>query len=537
MTTSGAASVGAALDPTGPKQMRGVARGTTASLMGAAVMAGAQVAITLLITRTVDSTTAGVFFGCTSLFLLATTLGMLGTNTGMVYFVARGRAQQRFSDIPTYFRAGSWPVMAVACAMSVLLFLSAHSLATTIASGHADEATTYIRILAVFIPFAGLENVSLAASRGLGSMRANVMVEQLGRSLLQILFVGIAVVAAESWGLVVAWGLPYIPAALVAFLWWRRQSLAVLRRPNANAITKVDISAVTSASEERSIGREFWGFTGPRALASLAQLIIQRLDIILVLAWRGPTQAAIYAVASRFLVVGQMGNRAILLAVQPRLAQTLSRNDKESTNNFYQTATGWLMLLTWPMYITASVFAGTLLAVFGSKYSAGHTAVVILCCSMLIATLCGMVDVVLNMGGRTSWNLANVLVALGTNIGLDVWLIRTAGPYGGFVGAAIGWGVAIVLQNSLAIAQTGLILGLHPFGRASFIAGGSSLLCFGAVGITLQLVLGSPWVALICTLVVGGAAYLAILWFMRGPLRLDAFLQMRRRRVSPAPSG
>jgi O-antigen/teichoic acid export membrane protein len=187
------------------------------------------------------------------------------------------------------------------------------------------------------------------------------------------------------------------------------------------------------------------------------------------------------------------------------------------------------MLLTWPMYITVAVFAGTLLGLFGSVYTQGETVVVVLCCSMLFATLCGMVDVVLNMGGRTSWNLANVLMGLGVNIGLDWWLIQANAPYGGFVGAAIGWGVAIVLQNALAISQTGFILGLHPFGKASLIAGASSVVCFGVLGMGIRLVLPSAWMALVATLVVGGVAYLTIVWLLRGPLQLDAFLALRRR--------
>ena len=56
---------------------------------------------------------AGVFFSTTSLFLVATTLGQLGTDLGLVYFLSRSRALQRFGDIGDYLRAALWPVAAV----------------------------------------------------------------------------------------------------------------------------------------------------------------------------------------------------------------------------------------------------------------------------------------------------------------------------------------------------------------------------------------------------------------------------------------
>jgi O-antigen/teichoic acid export membrane protein len=150
---------------------------------------------------------------------------------------------------------------------------------------------------------------------------------------------------------------------------------------------------------------------------------------------------------------------------------------------------------------------------------------------MLFATLCGMVDMVLNMGGRTSWNLGNVLVALGVNLGLDLWLI----PIYGFEGAAIGWAAAIVVQNALALSQTGLILGLHPFGRAGLIAVVLNVVCFGVVGALARLTLGPTWWAVLATAVVGGALYLLALWLLRRTLRLDALAGLRRSTTATAP--
>jgi O-antigen/teichoic acid export membrane protein len=512
--------------------MRGVARGASANLLGAVAMAGAQLAVTFFVAERMSKALAGVFFASTSVFLLATTLGMLGTNTGLVYFVARCRALERVAAIPAYFRAGLWPVVVVGCGMSAALLLFAPSLAALINPAYPDQTTTYLRILAVFIPFAGVENVTLAASRGLGAMRATVVIEQFGRSALQVLLVGVALVVATPAALGAGWAFPYLPAAVVAVLWWRRQSRRVLGREEEASTLSAGQPGLGGAEPPAPVAREFWSFTGPRALASVASLAIQRVDVILVAAIAGAPSAAVYFVATRFLVVGQMGNRAISLAVQPRLAETLSHDNRSATNEYYQSSTAWLIVLTWPLYILLIGFAGTFLGLLDKDYSSGSTALVILCAAMLFATLCGMVDMVLNMGGRTSWNLGNVLVALGVNLGLDLWLI----PIYGIEGAAIGWAAAIVVQNALALSQTGLILGLHPFGRAGLIAVVLNVVCFGVVGALARLTLGPTWWAVLATAVVGGALYLLAMWLLRRTLRLDALAGLRRSTTANPPA-
>ena len=45
--------------------------------------------------------------------------------------------------------------------------------------------------------------------------------------------------------------------------------------------------------------------------------------------------------------------------------------------------------------------------------------VAVLALAMVVATGCGTVDTVLAMAGRTSWTLANVVLALGGTIGVD----------------------------------------------------------------------------------------------------------------------
>jgi hypothetical protein len=129
------------------------------------------------------------------------------------------------------------------------------------------------------------------------------------------------------------------------------------------------------------------------------------------------------------------------------------------------------------------------------------------------------------MSGRTVLSMANTVFGLAVMIGLDLWLI----PLHGALGAAFGWGGALVAKNLAGLIQVHLVYRMHPFSAASALAMGLSATCFGGIALGIRLVLGSGLLALVSALVVSGVAYLAGLWLLRGPLHLAEFGAVRRR--------
>lgn len=490
-----------------------VARGSVLNLAGAAIAASSGFALTVMLTQALSRPAAGVFFSATALFLLATSLGQLGTSTGLVYFISRARAQGRGYLAADLMRVALKPVLGVALLMGAVLFGLARPIANVMGPGHASEFVDYLRVLAVFLPFAALANLSLSGTRGLGTMRPTALLDQMSRTLMQLVLVGIAVVLSKQHIVVWAWSAPYLVLAMAAWLAWRRRTTGK-RRPDA-------------VTPESGLAGQFWRFTGPRAISSVAQVAMQRFDIILVGAIAGVTQAAVYAAASRFLALGQLAGGAISQAVQPHLGTALTHQDRAEVRTLYTTSTGWLIALTWPLYLTFIVFASSILRIFGDGYAEGSRALIVLSCSMLVATGCGMVDMVLLMAGRSSWNLYNVLAAFVTNLAIDLWLI----PPLGILGAAIGWALAILVANLLPLVEVATSTRVHPFGRSTWIAMTSSVMCFFFVPVVTTLVVGRSWAGLVTALVLGAVSYALCLWRFRGTLGLAALKQLRRRPV------
>jgi O-antigen/teichoic acid export membrane protein len=142
---------------------------------------------------------------------------------------------------------------------------------------------------------------------------------------------------------------------------------------------------------------------------------------------------------------------------------------------------------------------------------------------MLIATACGMVDLVLTMGGKTTWNLGNVLAALVINVTLDVILI----PRYGIMGAAIGWAVAIVFNNVVPLAQIWHALRLQPFGKPTLLALGLSAAVFVPIPTVVAAVAGRDLVPSLVAIGVSLAVYGVVLVGFWDQLRLGELVPAR----------
>lgn len=504
-------SVGQQTNPPRPG-MNAIARGGALNLVGAAVSAVVGVLLVVVVTRGLPRHDAGIFFGLTSVFLIAEVVAGLGTQTGLVYFIARMRSLGRPERIAAFQRVALIPVVGVALTAALALLLCAPAAARLVGGGTHGVATAVV-VLAVLLPVTALSDTLLAATRGHATMLPTVAVEKIGRPLIQLGLVAVVVGGGGSLALLAgAWALPWIASSVLAALLLKRLG----RRLPARA-------ADTPPTAETA--REFWRFTGPRAISAVAQLVLQRFDIVLIGVLIGPAQAAVYTAATRFLVVGQFASVAIANAAQPRLAELLAVDERRMAKAVYQSATAWTVMLTWPIYLLCGLFAGVVLTMFGHGYAEGSTVIVVLAGTMLFATACGMVDVVLNMAGRTYWTMANAVTAMVAMIGVDLLLI----PRLGILGAAIGWAIALLLQNLLPLSQLFFVLRLHPFGRATVTSAALSLTCFGLIPAVSRLAWPGNAPADVATVLVGAAVFAAGCWRWRRLLDLPGLKALRPR--------
>lgn len=499
-------------------QLQRLARRGTASVLGAAVSAVAGVALVVIVTNGFSPSVAGTLFAATSAFLILESVALLGTDTGLVRWLPTQLSSARPGDLPRTLVVAVVPVLGFSACVGAFLYLVAPSVAPyLVGDEQAQTMTRMLQVLALVLPVAALHDLTLAATRGAGSMRPTVVVENIGRLGLQsVLVLGVYLADGGTVALVVAWGLPYGPGLIVSCVWLSR---LVRRRTKGHA----------PVTGWRAIAREFWSYTAARGIARVTQTALKRSDIVMVAALASPAEAALYTAATRFIVLGQLFVQSVQQALSPQMSSLFARDDAPAANAVFQAATRWSMIAAWPLYLVIAAFAPTLMGIFGPGYSAASDIVVILSLTMLLAVACGPVDSVLLMAGRSWLSLRNSTVALAVNVGLNFVLI----PLDGIRGAAIAWAVAIVVRNLLPLFQVRAQLGMWPVTRPALRVALAATGCFGLVNLVMLLTdLGL--VADASLMAVATAAYLALIWSWRTTLGLSAFQSALRRRPARA---
>ncbi len=502
-----------------------VARGGALGLVGAAVSAVSGFALVLVVTNRFSAATAGLFFTVTSMFLVLAALATLGCETGLGRFVLRYVAHGRLGDIPPTLRVATRPALGFSVVLAVVLVVLAAPVSRLVGVP-GDDGVLSVRVLAALLPFATWNTLTLAGSRAFGKMGPTVLVEQIARPLVQPLLAwGVSLLGVGLLALTVAWSVPYVLAAGASAVLFR----TFLRARGTLTHTQPTRSA-------RALRREFWSFTWPRAITRIAQMAIQRLDIVIVAALRSPAEAAVYTAATRFVALGQFGTQAIQQVLQPTFTALLADDEDTSLRGVYQVATAWSMAIAWPMYLVVGCAPMAYLSLFGARYQIGGVAtVVLMSLAMLFAVATGAADTLLLMSGRSTLSLVNAVAALALDVGLCVWLIPTLG----ITGAAVAWAVASSARCVLAVLQVRRTLDIVSFGRPAAIVAGANLVCIALPLLGLSLATRLDVVTLVVACVCCAPGYVGVLWLGRRHLMLGVLRDLvgRRRSGSSAVAG
>jgi O-antigen/teichoic acid export membrane protein len=367
-------------------------------------------------------------------------------------------------------------------------------------------------VLAVFLPVITVYAVALAASRGFGTIKPLVVVDNVlvpgGRTVaaLAALAAGLGGIAlAYSTGAALAVGL------LVVLLWTYRLLARVERRESGGP-------GSGPRTATGALFGEFWRFAGPRGIASVFSTLQSNISVLLLgaLATIGAGAVGVFAAATRFMKFGTLARIAIFFVISPQISAFLARGDRERAQAVYEVSTWWVMIGSWPVYIVLAVWSPFLMKLFGKGFTSGATALTILSLAMLVSMAAGPVQVVLLMDGRAMWNLVNTAVALAVVVVLSFALI----PKYGVDGAAIATAASIVVNNVAAFVQVSVLMKLRTTGTGFWITAATSLLAFGVVGLGFRLVVGMTFATFVVFAVVSTGLYLLILLRFRDILEL-----------------
>jgi O-antigen/teichoic acid export membrane protein len=494
----------------------GLARAGAATFAGTVVGAALTFVLTGVVGNTLGAVGTGSFFQVVAIFAIVSSALQLGADTTLVRTLSGQTALGQHRWIARSVWTALLPVASVGVLAGVVVWLAAGPIATAIAGAEDAQLAAAIRAVAPFLGAGALLAVLLGGTRGLGGTLPYTLLQNILLPVLRLALVAAAAVTGLGvHGMITAWAVPLAVAGAAAAVVLAR-SVSRTRRLQP---------AVTEETASGGVAR-FWRFSIPRGGAAVLERLLDWSGVLLVVVLAGPALGGVYAVVNRCASAGYMLDTAARIVTGPRISRALAVGDTAAAEALFLTVTRAMVLLSWPFYLLLAVFAPAVLALFGPEFAAGAPALALVSLALMLATAAGMVQSVLLMGGRSSWQLGNRIVQLGTMVGLTLVLV----PWLGLVGAAIAWVAAIAVDTALAGTQVARRMGIRTSARRITPAALLAVTVFGGGGLLIRALLGPTLLGLLVAALLLGATYAA------GVVLLRKRLGLTRARASSSPT-
>ncbi|HUM04116.1 MAG TPA: flippase [Terriglobales bacterium] len=315
---------------------------------------------------------------------------------------------------------------------------------------HDNELAGYIPFYAFLIPVGAANSFVLQTLSGLKKVSRRTFIT----NFVSVPFMMVATIVAVSLGFslrgyIVAQILGELLAMVLAILSIRRFSPIPLR---------------FSGSWGGRLQPEVWWF----ALALLAMTVLEyaasRADRLILGHYLLAKEIGIYAVASSAAALCSLVLQAVNTIFGPVIADLHARQEQQLLSRLFQTVTKWVIAFTLPLILLLSVFASTVLGIFGADFQAGSVVLMILCVGQLANVGTGSVGTLLYMSGNQNKMLPVQVAAAVLAVAGNIALI----PLFGIKAAAVVSVLATAVNNVVFLVVVWRKMHLFPY-NASYV--------------------------------------------------------------------
>lgn len=213
---------------------------------------------------------------------------------------------------------------------------------------------------------------------------------------------------------------------------------------------------------DRTLFKEITAFSVPAAVAGTLIVLIQWVTRLVLGYLRPEAEVGVYQAASQMASVLVMVQASTSAIFTPMISRLASKGETEKLNVLYKVATKWSVYISTPVLLVMMVYpASSLQLVFGSAYTDGAVALIIMSLGQLINIATGSVGALMVMLNHQKRFLQIQFAALVLTLILNFWWI----PIWGITGAAVGNSIGIAVANFVSMVYLKRATGLWPYDR------------------------------------------------------------------------
>ena len=430
---------------------RDILGGAGQNVIGLAAGVLATFATQVVMTRVLGPAIFGVVIVTTQFAFIASTATRFGMDVANVRLVAILVGRNEPGRVRGLVRKSALISGAVSVGVGLAVFLLAGWLSKVFvkAPGLLDQGRASFWAAALAIPFAAVTWAYLGGTRGLKIMRHTLYVFWIGQPVGWILIAIAGWFVAKSAGITsFAYALSWVVACVLAWWAWERETRGFEARTDTGGILEEHTAALM----------KFGAFRAPATL--FAQLLFW-IDTFVLAAYRPSGQVGIYGATVRTGQSLLLFLTSLSLVFSPFVADLHHRGEHEKLDALYKNVTRWGLATTLPILLALAILPGTIMRVYGPKFVAGRSALLILIVGLIVPVIVGTVGFILIMVGRTGWDLLVYAGSFVTAVGIAVWLA----PRYGMLGTAAAEAVTLTFSAVARLMLVKRFVNIWPFDR------------------------------------------------------------------------
>ncbi len=320
--------------------------------VGAAVSAGANLLLLVIVARGLGVAATGVFSVCLAAGLVCLAVSKWGLDTAVIHVVPRLGGLGGFNQLRSLVVSTVGRVTLLGLALAVVLDRSAPWLADRLLSDTGGDLAPALQAVAWSVPAAAPSLVLLSVLRARQSLRPLVLWDQVTKPVLRLVAVaGVVVLGGDVVTAVWAWALVQW-VVLAGSLWEARSLLALGGRPMS-----------------RTLRETLSRYSRQRWASSILEIGGMHIGILVIALFGTATQAGQLSVATRVAAAGLLALQAARLALAPQISAALARRDIVAAERLHLVSTSWVVLVAGPAYVVLGFGAPELMAWFGPEFA------------------------------------------------------------------------------------------------------------------------------------------------------------------------
>jgi len=373
--------------------------------------AGALMAMHMVVAQRLGATEYGEFTLALAVAGTAAMLAPLGWPVTAVRFVAVYVSTSSHDLLRGFLRASHLVTLAGGLAAGAVLLISVPWLPASV--GHAVSLASFLT------PLWALSFLRIRTFQGLGRMPASLIPEQI------VLPVA-AMVAA--WTLHITSASGYIVVLIVA-----HATTLLLQTSLLHSSADPESASATPRFELRL----WWATSLPLVISGAGRLLLNRADVMMLGAMRGPAITGIYGAANRLSLLVVLGMTAITMVLMPRIASDFASGDRDSFRRTLRTAYVLGAASGGIPAVLLCAFPNLLLMLFGQEFADGENLLRVLVLGGFVTATIGAATAAMAMIGEQRWLAHLTLAAVVMNVVGNAIVIPRYGATGAAVASVL----------------------------------------------------------------------------------------------------